>query len=171
MVITDTPGSALENIVGPLPKTKDQNEYILTLQDQMAKFAMAITLPNATAATIADAFIKRWICIFGAPKCVLTDEGRNFLANLLKRIAKRFKIKQVKTTAFHAASNGSLERSHHDLARFLKQYADDDHNWDQWVATLNYNTNVHKSTKYTPYEVLFGRLARLPSSDPLRTAH
>ena len=37
------------------------------------------------------------------------------------------------------------------------------------MAALNYNTNVHESTKHTPYEVLFGQLARLPSSDPLKT--
>ena len=39
MVITDTPGVALVkvamDIVGPLPKTKDQNEYILTSNDQI----------------------------------------------------------------------------------------------------------------------------------------
>ena len=33
---------------------------------------------------------------------------------------------------------------------------------------LSYNTCVHESTKHTPYEVVFGKLARLPSSDPLR---
>ena len=33
---------------------------------------------------------------------------------------------------------------------------------------LNYNTCVQESTKHTPFEVVFGRLARLPSSDPLR---
>ena len=33
---------------------------------------------------------------------------------------------------------------------------------------LNYNTCVSESTKHTPYEVVFRKLARLPSSDPLR---
>ena len=41
---------------------------------------------------------------------------------------------------------------------------------DEWleIAILNYNTCVSESTKHTPYEVVFGKLARLPSSDPLR---
>ena len=103
---------------------------------------------------------------------ILTDQGRNFLSNLMKKkkIAKRFKIKQIKTTAFHPQSNGSLERSHHALGEFLKQYSEEDNEWDQWVdiAMLNYNTCVQESTKHTPFEVVFGRLARLPSSDPLR---
>ena len=29
------------------------------------------------------------------------------------------------------------------------------------------NTSVHDRTKYTPYELVFGKLARLPSGDPL----
>lgn len=33
---------------------------------------------------------------------------------------------------------------------------------------LNYNTCIQESTKHTPYEVVFGTLVRLPSSDPLR---
>ena len=88
----------------------------------------------------------------------------------MTRISKRFKIKKVRTTAFHPQSNGSLERSHHALGGFLKQYTIVDHEWDEWleIAILNYNTCVSESTKHTPYELVFGKLARLPSSDPLR---
>ena len=112
LVITDTPGIALDkiamDIVGPLPKTKAQNEYILTMQDQLSKLCVAVPFKDATASSIADAFIKRWICVYGSPRIILTDQGQNFLSTLLKRIAKRFKIKQVKTTAFHPQSNSSL---------------------------------------------------------------
>ena len=90
----------------------------------------------------------------------------------MHRISKRFKINKIRTTAFHPQSNGSLERSHHALGEFLKQYTTVDEEWDQWleIAIINYNTCVSESTKHTPYEVVFGRIARLPSSDPLREA-
>lgn len=29
----------------------------------------------------------------------------------------------------------------------------------------NYNTNVHKATKHTPYELVFGKIARVPSNE------
>ena len=88
----------------------------------------------------------------------------------MNRVAKRFKIKKIKTTAFHPQSNGSLERAHHSLGEFLKQYTDSDNEWDSWleIATMNLNTNVQESTKLTAYEIIFGKLPRLPSSDPLR---
>ena len=174
MIITDAPGTAFDkvamDIVGPLPITRNSFEYILTIQDQLSKFCTAVPLTNTLSSTIADAFIKRFICIFGAPKIVLTDQGKNFLSNLMSRIAKRFRINKIRTTAFHPQSNGSLERSHHALGEYLKQYTDRDNEWDVWLdlAMLNYNTCVQESTKHTPYEVVFGRLARLPSNEPLR---
>ena len=119
MVITDTPTTAFEkismDIVGPLPETKSLNLYILTKQDNFTKYSLAIPLLNHQAGTIADAFVKKFICIFGSPKGVLTDQGRYVLSNLFKKLAKRFGIKQFQNTAFHPQYNGSLERSHHVL--------------------------------------------------------
>ena len=173
MIITDTPGTAFDkvamDIVGPLPKTAHGNEYILTLQDQLTKFSMGIPLPDQTAETIAEAFVDRFICVLGAPKAILTDQGRNFISDLMRKIAKLFKIRKFRTTAFHPQSNGSLERSHHALGEYLKQYANDQKQWDRWIglAMFNYNTNVHEATKHTPYELVFGKIARIPSSEGL----
>lgn len=40
--------------------------------------------------------------------------------------------------------------------------------WDDWLelATFSYNTSVHKGAKWKPYELVFGKLACLPSSVP-----
>lgn len=117
MVITDTPGTAFDkismDIVGPLRRTKNGNEYILTMQDQLSKFGLGVALKDMMSSTIADALIRKLICVFGAPRIVLTDQAQNFLSHLIKRIAKRFRIEQMKMTAFSPASNGSLE--HHPL--------------------------------------------------------
>ena len=77
MVITDTLTSAFEkismDIVGPLPETKSANLYIFTILDNFTKFFLEIPVPNHQAGTVADAFVKKFICIFGSPKGVLTD--------------------------------------------------------------------------------------------------
>ena len=77
MIITDTPGTAFEeisvDIVGKLPITSARNQYILTIQDNFIKYSLAIPLSNHQAGTIADAFAKKLIRIYGSPKAVLTD--------------------------------------------------------------------------------------------------
>ena len=87
----------------------------------------------------------------------------------MKILAKRFRIKQFRTTAFHPQSNGSLERSHHVLGEYLKQFVGKNSEWDDWLelAMFSYKTSVHEATKCTPYELVFGKLARELSSEPL----
>ncbi|CAB0041045.1 unnamed protein product [Trichogramma brassicae] len=117
MVISDTPYEAMEkvaiDIVGPLPRTKKGNINILTIQCNLTKFCRAIALQDATAETVADAFLKEFICIFSCPQIILSDQGTNFTSKVFVNLAKAFKIKTVTTTAYRPSSKGSLERSHH----------------------------------------------------------
>lgn len=170
MVLTDTPGSSFDKIaldvVGRLPITDSGYEYILTMQDLLTKYALAIPLKDTTAETVARSFINKFICTFGAPKITLTDQGANFTSALMRHVAKKFRIKQIQTTAYHPQSNGSLERSHHVLKEYLKMYVEKEKDWDEWLplAMLSYNTSVHEGTKFTPYELVFGKIARVPSN-------
>jgi len=111
------------------------------LQDQLTKFCIGIPLPDQTSEIIAEAFVDRLICILGAPKAILTDQGRNFISDLIKKVAKIFRIRKFWTTAFHPQSN-RLERSHHALGKYLKQYTNEQKQWDRWIslAMFNYNT-------------------------------
>lgn len=96
MIITDTPGSAFDkvalDIMGPLPITDKGNQYILTIQDLLTKYSVAIPLDIATSLSIANAFAKKFICIYGAPKAILTDQGTNFLSALMRNLTKKFNI-------------------------------------------------------------------------------
>lgn len=175
MVLTDTPGSAFEkvsmDIMGPLPISRNGFNYILTIQDLLTKFSLAIPIRQATSIAIADALVSELICVFGAPRIILTDQGRNFVSSLLKNIARKFKIKQCRTTAYRPQSNGSVERSHQVLWEYLKQFAQKD-NWDEYLklATFSSNTSVHEGTQYTPYELVFGKIADTPAGDPTLVA-
>ncbi|XP_076685843.1 uncharacterized protein LOC143377921 [Andrena cerasifolii] len=131
MILTDTPVDAFDkismDIVGPLPFTNTGNSYILTIQDNLTKYSLAIPLANITSEDIAEAFTEHFICKFAAsPKAILTDQGPNFISSLMKKFARAFHIKQYRTSAFHPQSNGSLERSHHVLVekptRFFSKF-------------------------------------------------
>ena len=93
MQITDTLIRIFQKIqmaiVGPLPTT-----YLLTWQDCLSKYSGAIPLINIEAPTIAVAFAESFICLFGCPKSIQTDQGKQFLGAIMENLAKIFKIKQ-----------------------------------------------------------------------------
>lgn len=170
MVITDTPQVAFEkialDIVGPLPVTTSGNKYVLTIQDSLTKYSLAIPLAETTAENIAKVFAENFICLFGCPESILTDQGKNFTGLVMKHLAKLFKIRKIQTTAFHPQTNGSLERSHLVLVEYLRNFIDQNRDWDTWLkyAMFSYNTSIHEGTGFTPHELIFGGIAKFPSS-------
>lgn len=171
MEITTTSSNPLEkiflDIVGPLPLTESGNKFILTLQDDLTKFSQAYAIPNHETKTIAENLVRGFICKFGKPDIIVTDQGRDFTSKLFSQIAKLFKIRHINCTAYHPESNAALERSHATLADYLKHYIKaDQSDWDEWLdfAMFSYNTTNHTSTKFTPYELIFGYTPNLPSS-------
>lgn len=172
MAITSTSSRPFEkialDIVGPIhPISVRNNNCILTLQDDLTKYSVAVPLPNQESETIAQAFIEYFICIYGAPESILTDQGSNFQSELFKSIVKLLKAKQIKTSPYHPQTNGALEKSHLSLANYLRSYTENDQlNWDTWVpfAMFCYNTTPHSVTKFTPYELVFGHKPSIPHS-------
>ena len=171
MAITTTSTFPFEkiflDIVGPLPETDLKSKYILTSQDDLSKFSEAIPLHSSDADSVAKALVTSFICKHGTPQTILTDQEANFLSKLFKEIYKLFKIKKLQTTAYHPQSNVALERSHRTLKEFLRHFIDkNNNNWDDWLpyAMFIYNTTPHTTTKLTPFLIIYGREAHLPTS-------
>ena len=61
---------------------------MLSITDHFTKYVKAIPLPNQTAETIADAFVRGWVAVFGAPHMLHTDQGRNFDSELIAEVCK-----------------------------------------------------------------------------------
>ena len=124
--ISTTPSRAFEvlemDIVEPLPVTVSGSKYILTLQCNLTKYSDVLPIPDMTAEMVATAFVHDFITRFGCPEVIKTDQSSNFQSNLMQKVAKIFKIKQLRSTSFHPQTMGSLERSHHSLVEYLKMY-------------------------------------------------
>ena len=122
---------ALEE-VAPMTEAVSGNKYILTCQDDLSKFLVAMPIPQQDTETVAREFVLNIALKFEAPVQILTDQGSNFLSNLFKSVCKLPRIKKIRTTTFHSESNGSLERSHRVLTEYLRYYVcKDQTNWDE----------------------------------------
>ena len=151
-------------ILGSMTETLAENKYILTFQDVSSKFLAAIHTPQQDAETVAREFVSNIVIKFGAPAQILTEQGSNILSDLIKSTCKLLRIKKIQTTAFHAESNARLERSHRVLTEYLRHYVREDRiNWDEYAVYV-YNTTVHTTTAYTPFELVYGFKSGVPSA-------
>ena len=101
----------------------------------------------------------------GLPSVMTTDQGKEFRNQVNKEFMDVFGIQHWLTTAYHPQANGLDERLNQTLMNSLAKFAQD--NCEGWDVQLQevvyaYNTAVQESTKYTPFEAMFGRVARLP---------
>ncbi|VVC31040.1 Ribonuclease H-like domain,Integrase, catalytic core,Macro domain, partial [Cinara cedri] len=84
MVIMTTASRPFEkifmDILGPLPKSYNGNVFILTLQDDLSKFAWAASMANHEASTVAFHFVNQFVCLHGLPQNLVTDCGAEFLS-------------------------------------------------------------------------------------------
>jgi len=154
------------DLVGPLPTTRHGNSYILVCQDYFTRWPAAFPLPNMTAATVANVFFLRWICTFGPPTQLHTDQGTQFESNLFAELCDLFNIHKTRTTAYHPQGDGLVERFNRTLVSSLRAYANTKpHSWDDYIepTLLAYRTAVHSSSNFTPAKLMLGRELRLPA--------
>lgn len=155
------------DIFGPLPITHSGNKFILSIQDRLTRFITLVPMKNASSEEIIENLLDQYIYIFGTPKNILTDQGSNFISELVQQFEYLFKIEHIKTTAWHPQSNGNIERMHSTIKNLIKTAIEDNKTeWDMnlKLITLAYNTTISESTGYTPFELTFGREANIPSS-------
>ncbi|CAF2101449.1 unnamed protein product, partial [Rotaria magnacalcarata] len=69
-------------------------------------------------------------------------------------------------TPYHPQSNGIADRFNSTFIPQISKLQDtEDNNWDEYIQAVvfAYNTGVHKTTNYSPYELLYGRQPRPPA--------
>ena len=80
--INDTPEVVAQNcsmdIVGHLTQTSKGNKYILTFQDELSNYTMAVSIQQQDAITVARVFVEKIIWKFGILQ-VLTIKVLNSL--------------------------------------------------------------------------------------------
>ena len=150
--------------VGPLPKTKSQNEYLLTIMCSSTRFPEAIPLRSIKTNTILKALIKLFT-LFGLPKSIQSDQGTNFMAHAFQQVMNQLGIKQYKSSAYHPESQGALERFHQTLKTMIKMYCiENSKDWDEGVHLLLFavSESVQESLGFSLFELVFGHAVRGP---------
>lgn len=151
--------------MGPLPETTRGNRHLLVVMDHFTKWCEVFSTKDQKATTVAQLLVSRVFSRFGPPTVLHSDQGRNFESNLMQEVCNLMGIHKSRTTAYHPQCDGLVERQNRTLqdmlSSFVSEHRDD---WDLWIdlAVYAYNTSSHESTGFSPYELVFGRVARTP---------
>ena len=148
------------DFLGPLPKSKLGNSYLLVMACAFTKWVEFIPLPNQEAETMARAAIQDFFSRMGYPLLLITDQGSNFNSVLFAEVCRVLQIVKARTTAYRPSANGQAERCNRSMLTALRHYINKNHDdWDIWVPLVAsaIRATVNKQTGYTPNRLMLGR--------------
>jgi hypothetical protein len=138
------------DFAGPLPKTRQCNQYVLVMVEHFSKTVVLVPTRDKEPATVAEAFTSEVLTRYGAPPEVVTDRGGEF------------------GRAFQEA-NGLSERIVQVVKRALRKWClgHPAEEWDvylPWVA-MGYNFSTQAALGgFSPYQLLHGRAPVVPGT-------
>ena len=153
------------DVLGPLPSTTSGNKYVLLVADYFTKWPEAFPIPNQEAVTVAEVLVKEYICRFGVPVEIHSDQGRNFESNVIQEMCSMLGIRKTRTTPLHPQSDGMVERMNRTLEAKLSKFVDEhQQDWDHYVPfmMMSLRSAIHETTKCSPAMLHLGHELRLP---------
>jgi len=149
------------DLIGPLPPS-DGQIYCLTCIDRYTCWTEAIPLPDITAETVSKAFYNNWVCRFGVPGTLHTDQGRQFESKLFRNLATICGSKVQHSSPYHPQSQGKIERLHRSLKASIKA-----HNVIKWTdclptVLLGLRSAINCESNFSIAQMVYGKTICVP---------
>ena len=168
MVTPDAPMQFICIDIAYMPKDNKGFEYFLLIGDIFSKYIEAVPLKDQTTSSIIAALLSKWIYIHGIPLYILSDQGSNIDSQALHELCNIFGIEKRRSSAYHSQGNGFAERNIRSVKDMLRSaLLHRSLNQSKWSTILPelifaLNTSVSKAINHVPFDIVFGRSARLP---------
>ena len=157
-------------MVGPLRKSsKGGHTHLLVAVDKFTKWIEAVPITSSTASTAVQ-FIKSIIYRFGVPNSIITDNGTNFTAEEFRSFCKEHDITLNYASVAHPQTNGQVEKANGLVTngikkRLLVPLRRAAGAWPEELPSVLWSlrTTPNASTQFTPFFMVYGAEAILPS--------
>jgi hypothetical protein len=149
------------DFVGPLPRSKKGNEYMLTVSDCFTRWLEAFPCHRANAQVVVDKLITEIFPRFGVCDQIHSDRGTPFLSDLVSEVVAALGIRQYLSHSYNPKSN-PVERQHSPLGDAIKALTEGDQRaWEDYLphALFAMCTSICVSTGVAPFAAMFGRNA------------
>jgi ribonuclease HI/transposase InsO family protein len=164
------------DILGPFPRAAGGYEFLFVAIDKFTKWPEAEPVRKITAAA-AVKFIRSIFVRFGVANRIITDNGTQFTSAPFQEFCDEMGTRICFASVAHPQSNGQVERANALILNGLKTRAFDRlHRCArQWVEELpavlwSLRTTAGRATKETPFFLVYGAEAVLPSELSLGSA-
>ena len=138
---------------------------LLVFWDHFTQHVLAYMSPNLTANTVAKFLWQGYISIFGGLAKLLSNWGTNFESTIIRELCKLVGIWKVRTSPYHAHTNGQVEWAHQKLMPMIGKLSKDQKAvWARYLPELGhaYNSTRLSITGYSPHYLIFGCQLHLP---------
>lgn len=170
-IVSNRPNQMLGvDIMGPLPRSSNQNEYLLVFVDYFTRWVELFPMRVATAKTVATLFRKEILTRWGVPDFLVSDRGTQFVSAVFKELCESWNVTPKLTTAYHPQTN-MTERINRTLKSMMAAYVNENHKrWDQYLPEFRFaiNSAVQETTGMSPAELQLGRKLQGPMNKLLR---
>jgi hypothetical protein len=141
--------------------------WILNCIDHFSKFTWGFALKNKSALEVALK-LRELFFVFGPPKILHSDNGREFVASVIQDLKELFPdMIFIRGRPRHPQSQGCIERANGVLCDALGKWMalSNSVHWSDGLLPVIYGINTRLSvvTKTTPYHVMFGQEPRSDS--------
>lgn len=155
------------DVLGPLTETHRGNMYILVVGDYWTKWMEAYPIPDQQAETVASKIVEEFVCRFGVPHELHSDQGRNFESEVFSEMCRILGINKTRTTPYNPKSDGFVERYNRTIVNAVSLMILPYHNqkdWDEYVPFVGmaYRSSVQASSGETPNMMMLGRDVSTP---------
>lgn len=153
------------DVMGPFMESANGNKYVILAVEHLSRWVIAKPIRSPDEKSTINFIKEELIQTYGPPEVLITDQGTNFMSHSFKQCLKSFKIEHRCTSPNHPQTNGSTERANGLFLQILKKKLVGNPNrfWDRLVPEVlgNMRTRIHCTTRFSPYQVLFGVMPRL----------
>ena len=165
--IPPEPGHTLtiDDVTG-LPRTpKGHTGFVSMTCAHSATTRVGLHGDNTTATHVAQMVFDEWVIPYGLPAVIVSDRDPRFVGEFWRELWRLMGTQLRFSTAGHPQTDGRSENRQRSMLTMLRHRVNfQQSDWDEQLklATVALNTTVSAATGLTPFQIMFGRPARLP---------
>jgi hypothetical protein len=144
-----------------MPSIRGRKRYLVVARDDMSGWVEARLMTSKHAKKVAEFIWEDIICRHGLFWKLVLDGGTENMGEVIKLLNKQG-VERIQISAYHAQSNGAIERGHRPIKDALSKL--DGHDYEVHLSAVLFaeRVTVHGPTGLSPFYLVYGREPILP---------